>query len=91
MRQVAINILNYLRDHPQAKDTAEGIARWWVHEDAQAVKDALSLLQKEEVVEKTGQLYQLKQINRKQTHRPSIEEILQRLKDNPKEQNSENR
>jgi len=80
IRQAAINILNYLRDHPQAKDTVEGIARWWVHEDAQVVRDALRLLQEEGVVEKKGQLYQLRQIDRKQTHRPGIEEILQRLK-----------
>jgi len=61
IRQAAINILNYLRDHPQAKDTAEGIARWWVHEDVQVVKDALGLLQKEGVVEKKGRVFQLKQ------------------------------
>jgi len=61
IRQAAINILNYLRDHPQAKDTADGIARWWVHEDAQVVKDALGLLQEEGVVEKNGRVFQLKQ------------------------------
>jgi hypothetical protein len=59
--QVVISILNYLLDHPNAKDTLEGVAKWWVGEDEELAKEALIFLQKEEVVEKRGQLYQLKQ------------------------------
>lgn len=42
-------ILRYLRAHPQAADTAEGIARWWIkrqrlHESVARVESALNLL-----------------------------------------------
>lgn len=32
MTQVEEDIVNYLLDHPEAKDTLEGIVRWWVME-----------------------------------------------------------
>jgi hypothetical protein len=31
--EVAERILRYLRAHPEAKDTLEGIAEWWLAED----------------------------------------------------------
>lgn len=31
--EVAERILRYLREHPEAKDTVEGIAEWWLAED----------------------------------------------------------
>ena len=58
-RRVAIAILHYLRDHPTAKDTAEGIAKWWVSEDRGAVENALALLVKEGVVAREGDRYRL--------------------------------
>ncbi len=59
--RAAILILSYLRKNPHAKDTAEGIAQWWVHEDAKIVEKALELLTKEGVAEKKSNAYQLKQ------------------------------
>jgi hypothetical protein len=28
--EIALQILEYLKDHPQAKDTIEGISQWWL-------------------------------------------------------------
>jgi hypothetical protein len=53
IKKVALAILAYFRLHPRAKDTAEGIARWWVGEKKIAVKEALDLLMKEGVVRET--------------------------------------
>jgi hypothetical protein len=50
VQKVALAILAYFRLHPHAKDTAEGIADWWVREDKRVVKEALDLLVKEQVV-----------------------------------------
>ena len=49
VRNVAAMILRYLKKHPHAADTAEGITRWWVmrqrYEDSvQTVKQALAIL-----------------------------------------------
>ena len=52
-------ILHYLRDHPTAKDSAAGIAKWWVGEAPELVEKALALLVKEGVIEKKRQLYQI--------------------------------
>lgn len=60
-KSVAIQILSYLRMNPQAKDTAEGIAQWWVHEDVGIVEKALQLLVMEGVIEKKASAYRLKQ------------------------------
>lgn len=48
-------ILNYLRKHPQAEDTFEGITRWWIEISriefsAADVKEALESLQKNGLV-----------------------------------------
>jgi len=59
MRRVAIAILHYLRDHPAAKDSARGIAKWWVSEERDVVEKALMLLVKEGVIEKPRHFYQL--------------------------------
>jgi hypothetical protein len=59
-QQIAIQILSYLRKNPEAKDTAEGIAQWWVHEDIRVVEKALHLLVAEGVIEKKANTYQLK-------------------------------
>lgn len=57
--RIAIATLTYLRDHPSSKDTAKGIAKWWVGEEENMVEEALELLIKERVMEKRGQIYQL--------------------------------
>ncbi len=41
---VAHSIIEYLKDYPDAKDTAEGIAKWWVQEDTAIVERALEYL-----------------------------------------------
>jgi len=57
--RVAIAVLNYLRDHPQAKDSAKGIAEWWVGEEKKIVEKALALLKQEGIIAKRRHLYQL--------------------------------
>lgn len=42
--QLALQILDYLRRHPQAKDSVEGIARFWVSADPLEVRRALDKL-----------------------------------------------
>ena len=42
--QLALRILDYLRRHPQAKDSVEGIARFWVNADPIEVRRALDKL-----------------------------------------------
>ena len=42
-------ILRYLIEHPEAKDTVEGVMQWWVYENAtehrrEDIKDALQWL-----------------------------------------------
>lgn len=59
VRRAAIAILNYLRDHPTAKDTVQGIAKFWIGESDEIVTESLTLLIKEGVVEKRGNIYQL--------------------------------
>ncbi len=59
VRRVAIAILSYLGDHPLAKDSVRGIAKWWVGEELNVVEKALALLVKEGMIEKKRHLYQL--------------------------------
>jgi len=58
-RRIAIAILHYLRDHPQAKDSVTGIAQWWVGAERNAVEEALKVLLREGVMVKRRHLYQL--------------------------------
>lgn len=46
LQAVVQRVLRYLVAHPDAKDTAEGIGRWWVGEDlpGKSVREALDLL-----------------------------------------------
>jgi hypothetical protein len=46
LQTVVQRIVRYLVAHPDAKDTAEGITRWWVGEDLarKSVQEALDLL-----------------------------------------------
>ena len=41
---VAQLIIEYLKNNPDAKDTVEGIAKWWVHRDKAIVEQALEYL-----------------------------------------------
>ena len=58
-QKTAIAILHYLRDYPSAKDTIEGIAKWWIREEVEVVERALELLVDEGVLEQHGLIYQL--------------------------------
>lgn len=42
--QLAFKILDYLRRNPAAKDSVEGIARWWVRDDPVEVRRVLEKL-----------------------------------------------
>jgi hypothetical protein len=49
MEQISYDILAYLAEHPDAQDTTEGIAEWWLSErparpNAARVKEALAEL-----------------------------------------------
>jgi hypothetical protein len=60
--RVAIAILSYLNDNPTAKDTAQGIAKWWVSERIEDVERALQLLSAEGVIKKQKNIYHLSTI-----------------------------
>jgi hypothetical protein len=49
---LALQILDYLRRHPQAKDSVEGIAQFWVHADPIEVRRALDRLVDLKLIEK---------------------------------------
>ncbi|RMH76994.1 MAG: hypothetical protein D6681_21210 [Calditrichaeota bacterium] len=83
VRRVALAIINYLREYPSARDTAEGIARWWVGEDEALVRQALETLVEAGVMEKRGEQYQLAfRKPRKRGCNPGhyLRSLLQRLK-----------
>ena len=51
-RDISQEILEYLRKHPEASDTLEGIAEWWllnqrIHYEMQRVKAAILKLVKQ--------------------------------------------
>lgn len=50
--ELASQILDYFRRHPQAKDSVEGIARFWVNADPVEVRRALDKLVDMQLVEK---------------------------------------
>ena len=50
--ELALRILDYFRRHPQAKDSVEGIARFWVSADAIEVRRVLDRLVELKLVEK---------------------------------------
>ncbi len=43
----AQSIIEYLKNNPNAKDSLEGIAKWWVHKDTEVVQKALNYLENE--------------------------------------------
>ena len=49
---LALQILDYLRRHPQAKDSVEGIAQFWVSADPIEVRRALDRLVDMKLIEK---------------------------------------
>ncbi len=82
MRRTALAILNYWRTHPRAKDSAKGIAQYWVSEEVETVNKALTMLVEEGLIEKRRHLYQLSSAldepqSRKTTH---LNKTLRRLR-----------
>ena len=55
--EVAAEIRMYMHLHPQAKDTVEGIAGWWVREETDVVRHALDLLVRQGLCRKARDLY----------------------------------
>jgi hypothetical protein len=61
-------LLGYLREHPNAMDTLEGIADWWlprhrVRTEVERVAQALRTLEQRELIERIGHdrpLYRLR-------------------------------
>lgn len=55
VREIAKAIIGYLKHHPNACDTADGISRWWLssdaHREARAVEEALATLVEARLVE----------------------------------------
>ena len=49
--ELASQILDYFQSHPQAKDSVEGIAEFWVGAEPDEVRRALSELVDRELVE----------------------------------------
>lgn len=60
IQRVAAAIRVYLSARPEAKDTAEGIAQWWVRGEVPTVLKALSVLLSEGMIVKRGNVYYLK-------------------------------
>jgi len=50
--RLALQILDYLRRHPQAKDSVEGIAQFWVSADPIEVRRALDRLVDMKLIER---------------------------------------
>jgi len=52
-------LLNYVREHPQAMDTAEGISAWWTKgergSDVETVRRVLDRLTDEGLLERLGE------------------------------------
>jgi hypothetical protein len=44
------SIIDYLERFPEAKDTPEGIALWWIHKNPEEVAEALRELINEDVI-----------------------------------------
>jgi hypothetical protein len=70
--ELAEAIIAYLAEHPQAMDTLEGIAEWWlmrhrVRNELEMVARAIERLAAEGLIEKVGPdetcLYRLKQLS----------------------------
>lgn len=82
VRRAAIAILQYLRDHPQAKDSLSGIAEWWVGQDQVTVETALKFLAKAGVLQKRRHLYRLASHKAASSETEVIAQTLRRLQGN---------
>lgn len=82
VRRAAITILQYLRDHPQAKDSVSGIAQWWVGEEQGTVEKALKFLVEAGVLQKRRHLYRLASYKASSSETDIIARTLRRLHEN---------
>ena len=79
VRRVAVAILSYLREHPEAKDSVQGIAKWWVGEKQEIVEQALALLMKVGVIKKQKHLYGLAECKTAAEQCELVEKLWRRL------------
>lgn len=82
VRRAAIAILQYLHDHPQAKDSLEGIAQWWVGQEQATVEKALKFLVKAGVLQKRRHLYRLTAFKAASPEANAMAQTLQQLREN---------
>lgn len=81
-RRAAIAILQYLQDHPLAKDSLEGIAQWWVGQEQATVEKALKFLVKAGVLQKRRHLYRLAAFKATSPETNAIAQTLRQLREN---------
>ncbi len=82
VRRAALAILHYLRDHPNAKDSAKGITQWWIGEKREVVEKALVFLVQSGVLMKKRHHYHLAYRHSKARGEKNIEGMLRELQGN---------
>jgi hypothetical protein len=83
--RVAIAIITYLRQHPDAKDNLDGVALWWVDEERDLVDEGLSLLVELKTVKKDHELYSLAGSLRNERSDASLEQLTEELRQKMKQ------
>lgn len=78
--KTGVAILNYLRDHPDAEDTAEGISQWWVGETQRVVEKALGILVREGAIDQRGNIFRASRQSFSEKDKLRIMHVLEQMK-----------